>query len=616
MSIRKYGVLLLFMMCTIGLFAQELSPVAKRVQLERELNGKAKSITGLITFDQRVDKNRLSKEIKRANYFSFDKTKARELLASNASFITLNVKNDISGNTSWDLDLVEVDPTFYNFKVETSDGKRLQMSPSEGRFYRGVVRGQERESVVAFSVFPEEIIGVVSIEGEGNYNISKLDKETTHVLYNDNDLVAKNHFECGSTDDGKTDYKSEILLQSQSKTAAAAMAKCVLVYFETEYDMFQNKGSVVNVRNYVAGIFNSVATIYQNENIKTEISIVKVWTTADPYNATNLVGMRSQFQAHTNWINGDLGQLLTFRDIGGGIAAGFNGLCNSNVDQRLSVSGINTSHAIFSTYSYSVEVVAHELGHLFGSPHTHACIWNGNNTAIDGCAGKTEYGCPIPGIPSGGGTIMSYCHQTFAGINFNNGFGPQPGNLIRNRVTNASCLKYCCPTNRYMDMNVISGTFDYEAGNAIFGYLGNKISGNTNVTYDAGSVVRLLNGFQVTAGAKFNAFIDGCGGARKTDHSDTGGEITNVEAIEDQVNKEIVARLYPNPTGGQFAIEFEKLKTEAKIEVISFMGATVYSMESVTEQKVNVDLSNFAKGVYMVKISSNGKSFVKKVVYQ
>lgn len=63
-------------------------------------------------------------------------------------------------------------------------------------------------------------------------------------------------------------------------------------------------------------------------------------------------------------------------------------------------------------YSWSVQVVTHEFGHLLGSKHTHACVWNGNNTAIDGCAGGTEGGCSTPGIPFNGGTIMSYCHMT------------------------------------------------------------------------------------------------------------------------------------------------------------------------------------------------------------
>jgi len=94
-----------------------------------------------------------------------------------------------------------------------------------------------------------------------------------------------------------------------------------------------------------------------------------------------------------------------------------------------------------AVYSWDVHVVTHEFGHLLGSEHTHACVWNGNNTAIDGCE-SVEGSCTQPPLPpTRTGTIMSYCHQN-VGINFNLGFGPQPGNVIRNRVSNASCLSY------------------------------------------------------------------------------------------------------------------------------------------------------------------------------
>src|SRR5204863_5563551 len=42
-----------------------------------------------------------------------------------------------------------------------------------------------------------------------------------------------------------------------------------------------------------------------------------------------------------------------------------------------------------------------------------------------------------------GGTIMSYCHLISAGINFANGFGPQPKTVIINSINGASCLTNC-----------------------------------------------------------------------------------------------------------------------------------------------------------------------------
>jgi hypothetical protein len=91
--------------------------------------------------------------------------------------------------------------------------------------------------------------------------------------------------------------------------------------------------------------------------------------------------------------------------------------------------------------------MTHEIGHSIGSPHTHSCSWNGNNTAIDGCWFVEQTGpvkCPELGVtPQTKGTIMSYCHlNPFVGINYKWGFGEQPGNLIRKNIQETICVPF------------------------------------------------------------------------------------------------------------------------------------------------------------------------------
>jgi len=165
-------------------------------------------------------------------------------------------------------------------------------------------------------------------------------------------------------------------------------------------------------------------------------------------NTTSAVLSAFQQYLATLSYNGRLAHFMTTRGLGGGIAY-LNTLCNTSGFQCAVSASLSTNIIPFPTYSWSVEVVTHEMGHNVGSPHTHACSWNGNNTAIDGCgpaAGYSEGSCPTaPLPPSGGGTIMSYCHLVSGvGINFNNGFGPQPGDLIRNKYNTASCNTGSC----------------------------------------------------------------------------------------------------------------------------------------------------------------------------
>ena len=107
-----------------------------------------------------------------------------------------------------------------------------------------------------------------------------------------------------------------------------------------------------------------------------------------------------------------------------------------------------------------MNVLAHEIGHNLGSRHTHRCVWNGNNTQIDDCGnvwaeeegdtpeGDACYDTNNPILPGNGGTIMSYCHLVSGlGVNFNEGFGLQPGDRIRTVLSDCSECSVNPPAN-------------------------------------------------------------------------------------------------------------------------------------------------------------------------
>ena len=144
------------------------------------------------------------------------------------------------------------------------------------------------------------------------------------------------------------------------------------------------------------------------------INEIFAWTTNSPYTGSTSSAMLSSYQANTGTFNGNLSHLVSYQ-ASGGIAAGFSGICNSNPDLSKCFSSIDGVYSNVPVYSWDVMVTTHEMGHLIGSRHTHACVWNGNSTAIDGCAGAVEGSCPLPGYPAEGGTMMSYCHLQSVG---------------------------------------------------------------------------------------------------------------------------------------------------------------------------------------------------------
>lgn len=358
----------------------------------------------------------------------FEKEKPEEML-----FIIPDGQNGII-----ELELVQANIFADDFKVRLSSSD-VAIEVETGTHYRGVVKNIPN-SLASVSIFNGEIAATFSTPEKGNLVLNKVNGQLNseqYILYADKDQVEPSEFTCGVQDVGPGYSKDQIT----ANTVAGFAAKCTNIYFEVDNDVYQDKGGASQTVNYISSIFNEVATLYANEDLTVKISEIYLWDTSSPYTGTSSSAMLNKFQSYRKSFNGDLAQLISYK-ASGGIAV-LDGLCHPYNSAKMSFASIGSSFRTIPNYSFTVMVVAHELGHLFGSHHTHACVWNGNNTAIDGCAGFVEGSCSNPGIPSGGGTIMSYCHLKSIGINFSLGFGTQPGNVIRNGVASASCLQTC-----------------------------------------------------------------------------------------------------------------------------------------------------------------------------
>jgi Metallo-peptidase family M12/Secretion system C-terminal sorting domain len=429
---QRFLLLLLMLGCSTAIFAQSSRPITQWVNSAKTTGTEFQRFLPFTTLaNDLADYPSLQADLADATILKWNESAIAQLRNANAPAITLQLG-------VFTLDLVPARNFSDEFKVHHAE-TGLVADVDRGTHYWGIVAGEE-QSLVSISVFDNEVMGFISTSN-GQWTLGVIPGRTdkAHVLYAANDLKAQNNFAC-HTDETLHQIGEQSFDNVQDRSVGPD--NCVRMFVETDYTLYQNKGSVANVTTYMTGVMSQVSALYTNESINLVLHDLFVWSTTDPYNGPSSSNYLTQFRTTKNGVfNGDLAHLVGIHNLGG--VAYLDVLCFPSYG--VGYSSIQSTYSNVPTYSWTVEVMTHEIGHNLGSPHTHACEWNGNNTPLDGCGPTAGYseGCTTS-LPTNGGTIMSYCHLVSGvGINFNNGFGTQPGDLVRNKVYNASCLNVC-----------------------------------------------------------------------------------------------------------------------------------------------------------------------------
>lgn len=472
--------------------------------------------------------------LSKQTFLELETTQLRQLVSKTPATLSLSIPNDFG--TPYELELARVEIVAPGFNVKTSSGEDAPDNP--GIHYRGIVKG-DQSSVVSISVFEDEVMGLISAKGSKMVLGKIKDNSGRYSLFDDKDLEDAPDFEC-MTDDTRSFGPANRQTNNTPITAATTCAKTVRIYFEADNRLYQNNGSnTTNTTNYITGLFNQVATLYANEGINVAISEIFIWTTTDPYNSlTSTSSVLSSFRTNknTSGFNGELAHFLSGRSLGGGIAY-LDVLCGA----RSYAYGVSANLAAYNTvptYSWSVMVVTHELGHNFGSPHTQSCTWSGG--ALDNCY-TTEGGCPRGPAPTNGGTIMSYCHTVSGvGINFANGFGQQPGDLIRQRYNTATCIAGGGPAPTGLATSGITNTAANIAWNAVNGattytYEYKATSASTWIVVNTSNTSASLTGLQAGTSYAWRVKTD-CSSYTTANFSTTGSNPACVPPVNLSAN--------------------------------------------------------------------------------
>lgn len=562
---KKIYVLTL-LLCMSFAFGQS-RVVSKKIQ---ELSVKSTTFTNYQLFTKNNDVQKSAKFLTSAT----DAT-VLEISSTELNRIVDEAPNYISLAVPYQSELIEVQLYKENILTEgfiAKDEKGNIIDYTPGQYYRGAVAG-DATSIVAISFFDDNVMGVISTMSKGNVVLGKSMDKQDYVTYSDKNLIGENPFVCGI--DGlefNKQLENQISFDPDAQNAPNT-TNCIKIYYEIANKPYLLNGSDVDATiDWITGIQNNIGTLYSNDDINVALHAVKIWTEDDPYDGTFSENL-SEFRETVTEFSGDLAHLVNYPTTTS--VAYLNSICT---DYRYAYSGISMSYAEVPTYSWTIMAMTHEMGHSLGSPHTHACAWNGNNTAIDGCgpAGGANEGCSGP-IPSEGGTIMSYCHLTSAGINFTLGFGPQPGALIRSTVDSKPCLSTecsCMYTINDVEVAYLAGgdiqiaidddtstqwkykVYPYgttppttweAAPSANF-----TLSGLTQNQYFELVVMNLCDG-DLEGGQKETLILTGdfCDGTLFTD---TGGESGSYSS-----NQHYVKTFYPSTTGEKVQLSFSRI---------------------------------------------------------
>ncbi|MBD9408316.1 pre-peptidase C-terminal domain-containing protein [Acidovorax sp. ACV02] len=235
---------------------------------------------------------------------------------------------------------------------------------------------------------------------------------------------------------------------SQAISEKAGTQRRADIIIDSDYEFYQLKGTEAAAFNYAVDLFTYVGTRYQSE-VSTRFNLKQIiirTSTVGPWTATDTSSMLTQLRDYGNggayspqtWHHV---HLLSGKPAGGGIAY-VNTLGVPTYAYGVSASLAGNFTPSNPQVIWDSVVVAHEIGHAFGSSHTHDydnpavvpspntggaidCCYSGNATGQCGVAlgGAGRYGY-LPGLSSttGGGagqsngTIMSYCHLLSGGM--------------------------------------------------------------------------------------------------------------------------------------------------------------------------------------------------------
>lgn len=207
-------------------------------------------------------------------------------------------------------------------------------------------------------------------------------------------LAGQNIISCGTKDDELPDDLIRDLQFATSARKANETLKLCRIAVEIDSETYRISGRDTSLirRLVLENIAHCSEHLEQQVNIRLVVADIRIWkeTSGDPFSGTRSVG---SWISRLNVLKPNTDQYDKRMLLYMGYSSDFAGI--AYMPGAYSVSPLKAA-----------DVILHELGHNFSSPHTHNCNWPGG--PIDHCF-NNEGSCNSALENSLRGTVMSYC---------------------------------------------------------------------------------------------------------------------------------------------------------------------------------------------------------------
>jgi len=123
-------------------------------------------------------------------------------------------------------------------------------------------------------------------------------------------------------------------------------------------------------------------------------------------------------------------------------------------------------------------------------------------------------------------------------------------------------------------------------------------------------------GFHAQDGSFVHAYIEGCEPFEPNSFELKSVQQKEILEIRNQGPVEPKIKIFPNPCPGNFQIDLADANIQnCHVEIINSLGTLIFSSQFINKSILKIDISNYPKGVYLIKLFDKTQTYTYKIAY-